>query len=98
MMEEGPPKLVDYFAVAGLTPTSKPLEDESRRPARPPEPITDVAVIIRSLGEDVPQGYTCIERTPGGHSADLSTSLLTNQQQYLCYRRGRDKMPITELG
>ncbi|XP_073464759.1 DENN domain-containing protein 4B isoform X2 [Aquarana catesbeiana] len=98
MMEEGPPKLVDYFVVAGLTPTSKPLEDESRRPARPPEPITDVAVIIRSLGEDVPQGYTCIERTPGGHSADLSTSLLTNQQLYLCYRRGRDKMPITELG
>ncbi|XP_018427850.1 PREDICTED: DENN domain-containing protein 4B [Nanorana parkeri] len=99
MMEEGPPKLVDYFVVAGLTPTSKLLEDESRqRPSRPPEPVTDVAVIIRSMGEDVPQGYTCIERTPGGHCADLSSSLLTNQQLYLCYRRGRDKMPISELG
>ncbi|XP_072284756.1 DENN domain-containing protein 4B [Pyxicephalus adspersus] len=99
MMEEGPPKLVDYFVLAGLTPSSKPLEDENLpRLARPAEPITDVAVIIRSLGEDVPHGFTCIERTPGGHSADLGTSLLTNQQLYLCYRRGRDRMPITELG
>nr|DBA13834.1 TPA: hypothetical protein GDO54_004870 [Pyxicephalus adspersus] len=98
-MEEGPPKLVDYFVLAGLTPSSKPLEDENLpRLARPAEPITDVAVIIRSLGEDVPHGFTCIERTPGGHSADLGTSLLTNQQLYLCYRRGRDRMPITELG
>lgn len=99
MMEEGPPKLVDYFVVAGLTPTSRPLEEENRqRPTRPPEPVTDVAVIIRSQAEEVPHGFTCIEKTPGGHSADLSSSFITNQQMYLCYRRGRDKTPITELG
>ncbi|KAM9293981.1 DENN domain-containing protein 4B [Gastrophryne carolinensis] len=100
MMEEGPPKLVDYFVLAGLTPTCRQLEEETRqRSARPTDPITDVVVIIRSLLEEVPQGFTCIERTPGGHSADLSSSLLPfNQQMFLCYRRGRDRPPITELG
>ncbi|XP_056401533.1 DENN domain-containing protein 4B isoform X2 [Hyla sarda] len=98
-MEEGPPKLVDYFLIAGLTPTSRPLEEENRqRPTRPAEPVTDVAIIIRSQSEEVPHGFTCIEKTPGGHSADLSFSFITNQQMYLCYRRGRDKTPITELG
>ncbi|XP_075048507.1 DENN domain-containing protein 4B isoform X2 [Mixophyes fleayi] len=99
MMEEGPPKLVDYFVIAGLTPTCRPLEEENRqRSARPAEPVIDVAVIIRSQCEEVPHGFTCIEKTPGGQSADLNPSLLTNQQIYLCYRRGRDKAPITELG
>ncbi|KAM4663320.1 DENN domain-containing protein 4B isoform 2-T3 [Discoglossus pictus] len=99
MMEEGPPKLVDYFVVAGLTSTSRSLEEENRqRPTRPMEPITDLAVIIRSQAEEVPQGFTCIESTPGGHSADLNSGPFTNQQMYLCYRRGRDKPPITELG
>ncbi|XP_053560137.1 DENN domain-containing protein 4B isoform X2 [Bombina bombina] len=99
MMEEGPPKLVDYFVVAGLTTNLQPLEEECRqRPTRPTEPITDLAIIIRSLSEEVPHGFTCIENTPGGHAADLSSGLLTNQQMYLCYRRGRDKPPITELG
>ncbi|XP_053330795.1 DENN domain-containing protein 4B [Spea bombifrons] len=96
-MEEGPPNLVDYFVVAGLTSSSRPL-DEEKRPARPAEPITDVAVIIRSLSEEVPHGFTCIASTPGGHPADLGTGLLNSQQMYLCYRRGRDKPPITELG
>ncbi|XP_073420735.1 DENN domain-containing protein 4B [Dendrobates tinctorius] len=99
MMEDGPPKLVDYFVVAGLTGTSRPLEEENRqRPARPAELVTDVAVIIRSQAEEVPHGFTCIEKTPGGHTADLSSSFITNQQMYLCYRRSRDKTPITELG
>uniref|UniRef100_A0A8C5QSU3 DENN domain containing 4B n=1 Tax=Leptobrachium leishanense TaxID=445787 RepID=A0A8C5QSU3_9ANUR len=97
IMEEGPPKLVDYFVVAGLTPSSRPLEEE-KRPARPAEPVTDVVVIVRALSEEVPQGFTCIECTLGGHPADLNSSLLNNQQMYLCYRRGRDKPPITELG
>ncbi|KAE8588972.1 hypothetical protein XENTR_v10022844 [Xenopus tropicalis] len=98
-MEEGLPKLVDYFVVAGLTPASRPLEEENRqRSIRTTELVTDVAVIVKAQGEEVPQGFTCIETTPGGHSADLNSGLLTNQQMYLCYRRGRDKPPITELG
>ncbi|XP_029436171.1 DENN domain-containing protein 4B isoform X3 [Rhinatrema bivittatum] len=99
MMEEQPPQLVDYFVVAGLTDTSKPLDDEShQRVARPTEPITDVTVIVRALGEEVPEGFTCIENTPTGHPADLNAGILSTSQKYICYRRGRDKPPIIELG
>nr|XP_013797884.1 PREDICTED: DENN domain-containing protein 4B [Apteryx mantelli mantelli] len=100
MSDEKPPQLVDYFVVAGLTDASQPLEEESQqhRPARPSEPITDVAVIIRSQGEEVPHGFTCIETTISGHPVDLNAGLLNNPQMYICYKRGRDKLPLIELG
>ncbi|XP_070622879.1 DENN domain-containing protein 4B isoform X1 [Erythrolamprus reginae] len=100
MAEEWAPQLVDYFVVAGLVDTSKPLEDETQasRPARPSEPIVDVAVIVRSQGEEVPHGFTCIDRTTSGQPVELNTSLLNNPQMFICYRRGRDKPPILELG
>nr|XP_025974179.1 DENN domain-containing protein 4B [Dromaius novaehollandiae] len=100
MSDEKPPQLVDYFVVAGLTDASQPLEEESQqhRPARPSEPITDVAVIIRSQGEEVPHGFTCIETTTSGHPVDLNAGLLNNPQMYICYKRGRDKLPLIELG
>uniref|UniRef100_A0A671WJZ5 DENN domain containing 4B n=1 Tax=Sparus aurata TaxID=8175 RepID=A0A671WJZ5_SPAAU len=60
--------------------------------------VTDLAVIARGLGEEVPEGFTCIERTLGGHSAELSAGLINNPHLYLCYRRGRDKPPILDLG
>ncbi|XP_075381041.1 DENN domain-containing protein 4B isoform X1 [Mycteria americana] len=100
MSDEKPPQLVDYFVVAGLTDTSRPLEEENQqhRPARPSEPITDVAVIIRSQGEEVPHGFTCIETTTSGHPVDLNAGLLNNPQMFICYKRGRDKPPLIELG
>uniref|UniRef100_A0A4W5LL66 MABP domain-containing protein n=1 Tax=Hucho hucho TaxID=62062 RepID=A0A4W5LL66_9TELE len=110
MMEETGPRIADYFVVAGLTDTSKPLEDElqlddvpgrfprSAPGARPLAPITDVAVVICSLGEAVPQGYTCLESTPSGLSAELNGASLRGPQIYLCYKRGRDKPPLTDLG
>lgn len=100
MSDEKPPQLVDYFVVAGLTDASRPLEDENQqqRPARPSEPITDVAVIIRSQGEEVPHGFTCIETTTSGHPVDLNAGLLNNPQMFICYKRGRDKLPLIELG
>ncbi|XP_064899028.1 LOW QUALITY PROTEIN: DENN domain-containing protein 4B [Columba livia] len=100
MSDEKPPQLVDYFVVAGLTDTSRPLEEENQqhRAARPSEPITDVAVIIRSQGEEVPHGFTCIETTTSGHPVDLNAGLLNNPQMFLCYKRGRDKPPLIELG
>ncbi|KAM8794440.1 DENN domain-containing protein 4B [Eudromia elegans] len=100
MSDEKPPQLVDYFVVAGLTETSQPLEEESpqQRPARPAEPITDVAVIIRSQGEEVPHGFTCIETTASGHPVELNAGLLNNPQMFICYKRGRDKLPLIELG
>ncbi|XP_064494679.1 DENN domain-containing protein 4B isoform X3 [Pseudopipra pipra] len=98
MADEKPPQLVDYFVVAGLAEASRALEEEPARPARPAEPITDVAVIIRSQGEEVPQGFTCIETTTSGHPVDLNAGLLNNPQMFLCYKRGRDKPPLIELG
>ncbi|XP_075301415.1 DENN domain-containing protein 4B isoform X1 [Opisthocomus hoazin] len=100
MSDEKPPQLVDYFVVAGLTDASRPLEEETQqhRPARPSEPITDVAVIIRSQGEEVPHGFTCIETTTSGHPVDLNAGLLNNPQMFICYKRGRDKPPLIELG
>ncbi|XP_075431471.1 C-myc promoter-binding protein isoform X3 [Ascaphus truei] len=104
MMEDKGPRVADYFVVAGLTDASKPLEEEihfndaCHKTAKPKEPITDVTVIIRSMGEEVPQGYICMDSTPTGVSADLNNGSLRGPQIYLCYRRGRDKPPLTDLG
>ncbi|XP_039629470.1 C-myc promoter-binding protein isoform X2 [Polypterus senegalus] len=103
-MEDKGLRVVDYFVVAGLTDSSKPLEeeihfnDECHKIAKPKAPITDVAVIIRSLGEEVPEGYTCVNTTPSGLSADLNNGSLMAPQIFLCYKRGRDKPPLTDLG
>ncbi|NWT68522.1 MYCPP protein, partial [Prunella himalayana] len=103
-MEDKGARVADYFVVAGLTDISKPLEQEihfndaCHKIARPKEPITDVTVLNRSLGEEVPQGYKCIDVTPSGLSADLNNGSLVGPQIYLCYRRGRDKPPLTDLG
>uniref|UniRef100_A0A8C2UYC3 DENN domain containing 4B n=1 Tax=Chinchilla lanigera TaxID=34839 RepID=A0A8C2UYC3_CHILA len=106
MAEERPPRLVDYFVVAGLAGNRAPIPEETQipepsgllRPPRPAEPITDVAVIARALGEEVPQGYTCIQTSAGGHPLELSAGLLGGTQPVICYRRGRDKPPLVELG
>uniref|UniRef100_A0A8C7G0B7 DENN domain containing 4B n=1 Tax=Oncorhynchus kisutch TaxID=8019 RepID=A0A8C7G0B7_ONCKI len=99
-MEEKCPQLVDYFVVAGLAPGgSAPLDEEGQqRGGRVVEPVIDLAVIARGLGEEVPEGFTCIEKTQGGHPAELSTGLINNPHMYLCYRRGHDKPPILDLG
>ncbi|XP_031424878.1 C-myc promoter-binding protein-like isoform X3 [Clupea harengus] len=104
MLEDKGPRVADYFVVAGLTDPSKPQDEELRfddvchKTARPKAPITDVTVVMRSLGEEVPPGYVCVETTPTGLSADLNNGSLMAPQIYLCYRRGRDKPPLTDLG
>ncbi|XP_078283564.1 C-myc promoter-binding protein isoform X8 [Rhinoraja longicauda] len=104
MMEDKGPRVADYFVVAGMTSASKPLEEEIQfndnchKLAKPKTPITDVTVIVKSLGEEVPQGYTCVETTQTGLSADLNNGSLMGPQIFLCYKRGRDKPPLTDLG
>ncbi|KAK5874386.1 hypothetical protein PBY51_019333 [Eleginops maclovinus] len=104
MMEDKGPRVADYFVVAGLTDPSTPLDQEihfddvCHKSAKPKAPITDVAVVIRSMGEEAPPGFTCVEETPTGHSADLNNGGLMVPQIFLCYRRGRDKPPLTDLG
>ncbi|KAK2842323.1 hypothetical protein Q5P01_012523 [Channa striata] len=103
-MEDKGPRVADYFVVAGLTDLSKPLEEELHfddagpKSVKPKAPITDVAVVIRSLGEEVPSGFTCVESTPSGLSAELNGASLRGPQIFLCFKRGRDKPPLTDLG
>ncbi|XP_054631181.1 C-myc promoter-binding protein isoform X2 [Dunckerocampus dactyliophorus] len=104
MMEDKAPRVADYFVVAGLTDSSKLLEEElhfddtSPKSVKPKAPITDVAIVIRSLGEEVPPGFTCVESTPSGLSAELNGASLRGPQIFLCFKRGRDKPPLTDLG
>uniref|UniRef100_A0A4W6DI60 DENN/MADD domain containing 4A n=1 Tax=Lates calcarifer TaxID=8187 RepID=A0A4W6DI60_LATCA len=104
MMEDKGPRVADYFVIAGLTDSSKPLEEELHfddagpKSVKPKAPITDVAVVIRSLGEEVPPGFTCVESTPSGLSAELNGASLRGPQIFLCFKRGRDKPPLTDLG
>uniref|UniRef100_A0A1A8PH61 DENN/MADD domain containing 4A n=1 Tax=Nothobranchius rachovii TaxID=451742 RepID=A0A1A8PH61_9TELE len=103
-MEDKGPRVADYFVVAGLTDSPKPLEedlhfdDAGTKSVKSKAPITDVAIVIRSLGEEVPPGFTCVESTPSGLSAELNGASLRGPQIFLCYKRGRDKPPLTDLG
>lgn len=96
-------RIADYFVVAGLPPNPQPLEDVSRDGTMPcgvvgPAPITDLAVIFPSLGESPPQGYNLLEFTPSGLPANLNHGSYRTPEVYLCYRRGRDKPPLVDIG
>ncbi|XP_043575050.1 DENN domain-containing protein 4C isoform X1 [Chiloscyllium plagiosum] len=102
MIEDKGPRVSDYFVVAGLTDTSTPLEEEitisETKSTGPKAPIIDLAVIIKSAGENVPEGYTCIETTPTGLQANLNFGSLKSPEMHLCYKRGRDKPPLIDIG
>ncbi|XP_048475536.1 DENN domain-containing protein 4C [Rhincodon typus] len=102
MIDDKGPRVSDYFVVAGLTDTSTPLEEEitisETKSTGPKAPITDLAVIIKSAGENVPEGYTCIETTPTGLQANLNFGSLKSPEMHLCYKRGREKPPLIDIG
>ncbi|XP_036116861.1 DENN domain-containing protein 4C isoform X1 [Molossus molossus] len=102
MIEDKGPRVTDYFVVAGLTDTSTLLDQEINRldtkSIGPKAPITDIAVINKSAGETVPEGYTCVEATPSALQANLNYGSLKSPELFLCYKRGRDKPPLTDIG
>ncbi|XP_055647014.1 DENN domain-containing protein 4C isoform X5 [Falco peregrinus] len=104
MIEDKGPRVADYFVVAGLTDTDTAtlLDQEISRhettSTGPKAPITDIAVIIKSAGETVPEGYTCVEATPTALQANLNYGSLKSPELFLCYKRGRDKPPLTDIG
>ncbi|XP_053227777.1 DENN domain-containing protein 4C isoform X1 [Podarcis raffonei] len=102
MIEDKGPRVVDYFVVAGLTDTSTLLDQEVNRSETksvgPKAPITDLAIIIKSAGETVPEGYTCVEATPTALQANLNYGSLKSPELFLCYKRSRDKPPLTDIG
>lgn len=98
-------RVADYFVVAGLPNDPSKLEaldeycDESiLKPNHKQDPIVDVAVINKSLGESPPADFKCVELTPTGFPADLNHGSIRAPEVYLCYKRGRDKPPLTDIG
>lgn len=98
MDREKPLRVGDYFVVAGLgngASANNIQYDDDRNLL---EPITDITVIFKSLGERPPKGYTCIDKTPAGFPADLNHGSIRQPSCFLCIRRGRDKPPLTDIG
>ncbi|XP_059352778.1 DENN domain-containing protein Crag-like isoform X4 [Daphnia carinata] len=96
-------QIADYFVVAGFTDKSMPLEDFSfdgnqLKSTYDQAPITDITVIIPSLGEGIPHGFTCIEYTPTGLTADLNYGSIRSPEVFLCYRRSRERPPLFDIG
>ncbi|XP_014883978.1 DENN domain-containing protein 4C isoform X2 [Poecilia latipinna] len=100
MIEDKGHRVTDYFVVAGLTDKSTPLEQDlsETKSSGPKAPITDLAVINRSAGETVPEGFTCIENTYSGQPANLNHGSLKSPELFLCYKRGRGKPPLIDIG
>ncbi|XP_051537842.1 DENN domain-containing protein 4C-like isoform X2 [Myxocyprinus asiaticus] len=100
MIEDKGHRVTDYFVVAGLTDKSTPLEQDlsEAKSSRPKSAITDLAVINRSAGETVPEGFTCIESTYSGQPANLNHGSLKSPELFLCYKRGRGKSPLIDIG
>ncbi|XP_075681907.1 DENN domain-containing protein 4C isoform X2 [Rhinoderma darwinii] len=102
MMEDKGPRVADYFVVAGLTDTSKLLDQDVARlenkAGRPKAPITDIVIINRTAGEAVPEGYTSIELTPSGLQANLNHGSLKSPELFVCYKREKGKAPLIDIG
>ncbi|XP_029026612.1 DENN domain-containing protein 4C isoform X2 [Betta splendens] len=100
MIEDKGHRVTDYFVVAGLTDKSTPLEQDlsETKSSGPKAPITDLAVINRSAGETVPEGFTCIDSTYSGQPANLNHGSLKSPELFLCYKRARDKAPLIDIG
>uniref|UniRef100_A0A665XGJ2 DENN/MADD domain containing 4C n=1 Tax=Echeneis naucrates TaxID=173247 RepID=A0A665XGJ2_ECHNA len=100
MIEDKGHRVTDYFVVAGLTDKSTPLEQDlsETKSTGPKAPITDLAVINRSAGETVPEGFTCIDSTYSGQQANLNHGSLKSPELFLCYKRGREKPPLIDIG
>ncbi|GLV31716.1 Calmodulin-binding protein related to a Rab3 GDP/GTP exchange protein [Carabus blaptoides fortunei] len=97
-------RVADYFVVAGLPDSPELLDDLNfsdcgqLKANHDQAPITDIGVIFPELGETLPSEYELLEYTPSGLSADLNHGSLRNNQCFLCYRRGRDKPPLVDIG
>ena len=80
----------------------QPLEEASvevnLKPSHNQDPITDVTVIFPSLGENVHDYYQLLDSSPSGLPADLTHGSFRAPEVFLCFRRGRDRPPLVELG
>lgn len=98
-------RVADYFVVAGLPDNPEALDDSTLSESghlksnHTQAPITDIAVIFPSLeNEDLPPDYEIIKETPTGLTADLNHGSLRSVECFICFRRGRDKPPLVDIG
>ena len=95
-------KIAEYFIVAGLSANPQPLDEYSDetsiKSTYNQDPIVDIAVINKTLGENAPDGYKCVEFTPNGFPADLNHGSLRAHEMNICYKRGREKPPLMDIG
>ena len=70
----------------------------SLKPSHNQDPITDVTVIFPGLGENTPDSYQLIDFTPTKQPADLNHGSFRAPEVFICFRRGRDKPPLIDLG
>lgn len=96
-MDHNTRRVADYFILSGI-PDDTNQNIETNHLTSTVSPITDLTVIFRGLGEECPEGYTPIEYTPSGHSADLNNGNFKSSNIQICYRRGRHKPPLVEVG
>lgn len=90
-------RIAEYFIISGVPEQTEQMV-ESEPFIKSVLPITDVTLIIKSLGEQCPIGYTCIDFTPTGYVADLNNGNFKSPDIHICYRRGDDKPPLVDVG
>ncbi|XP_054002499.1 DENN domain-containing protein Crag isoform X3 [Hylaeus anthracinus] len=106
-------RVADYFVIAGLPDQDSDFDNDNESQEKLEDwyqegthvkdmhmkpPITDLAIIFPALGEQCPEGYILLEYTVTGLPADLNHGSLRTNECYLCYRRGRDKPPLVDIG
>ncbi|XP_053994404.1 DENN domain-containing protein Crag isoform X3 [Hylaeus volcanicus] len=106
-------RVADYFVIAGLPGQDSDFDNDNESQEKLEDwyqegthvkdmhmkpPITDLAIIFPALGEQCPEGYILLEYTVTGLPADLNHGSLRTNECYLCYRRGRDKPPLVDIG
>lgn len=57
-----------------------------------------LGILFPGLGEEVPDGYELLETTPTGLPANLNHGSLRSAECFICFRRGRDRPPLVDIG
>jgi len=57
-----------------------------------------LGIVFFGFEETVPDDYELLEFTPTGLPANLNHGSLRSPECYLCYRRGRDRPPLVDIG
>ena len=85
-------RISDYFVVCGLPNELTPLDEtsdvlsEDNKLNLNLQPLTDITVIFKSLGESLPHGddWHCVEATPTGKLLTITSSSLGGFSHMLC--------------